>query len=86
MATLIRGDGHPLHVFLDRCPGNGVDAAVVTEVDDLAPLRLKDAAHDVDRGVVTVEQARGGDETDRVPGLAHGSPREEAISSWDNKY
>jgi hypothetical protein len=40
----------------------------------LASLRLKDPAHDVDRGVVPVEQARGGDEADRMRRLVHGDP------------
>jgi hypothetical protein len=35
-------------------------------VDDLGPLRLEDPPHDVDRGVVAVEQRGGGHEADRV--------------------
>ncbi len=38
--------------------------AVVPEVDHLGALRLQDAAHDVDRGVVAVEERGGGDEAD----------------------
>ncbi len=45
-----------------------VDAAVVTEVDDLGALRLQQPAHDVDGGVVAVEQAAGRHEPDRVLG------------------
>jgi hypothetical protein len=44
----------------------------VAEVDDLGPLRLEDAAHHVDGGVVPVEQARSRDQTDRVDGLVQG--------------
>ena len=63
-----------MNVFLNRGSGDGIDAAVMAEVDDLAALRLKDAPHDVDRGVVAVEQAGGGDESHRIAGLAHGAP------------
>jgi 3-deoxy-D-manno-octulosonate 8-phosphate phosphatase KdsC-like HAD superfamily phosphatase len=41
-----------------------VHRAVVAEVDHLGALR-QDAPHDVDRRVVAVEQARGGDEAQR---------------------
>ena len=40
--------------------------AVVAEVDDFGALRLDQPAHDVDRGVVAVEQAGGGDEAQRA--------------------
>src|SRR5690606_28792502 len=39
------------------------------EVDDFRALGLDQAAHDVDRGVVAVEQAGGGDETQRGRGV-----------------
>ena len=41
------------------------DAAVVPEVDHLGAVRLQDAADDVDRGVVSIEQRRGADEAQR---------------------
>ena len=43
-----------------------VDRAVVAEVDHLGARGLQDAAHDVDRRVVAVEQARRRDEADLV--------------------
>ena len=43
-----------------------VHRAVVAEVDHLRAGGLQDAAHDVDRRVVAVEQARRGDEADLV--------------------
>jgi hypothetical protein len=49
-----------------------VDAAVVAEVDDLGALGLDQPAHDVDRGVVAVEQAGGGDESQRRGVVAGG--------------
>jgi hypothetical protein len=44
----------------------------VPEVDDLGALTLQDPPHDVDRGVVPVEQARRGDESNRVGGQVQG--------------
>ena len=35
-------------------------------MDDLRALRLQQSAHHVDRGIMAVEEARGGDEADRV--------------------
>ncbi len=60
MAALVRADRDALHVFLQRGGDDLVDAAVVAEVDDLGAHALQDAAHDVDRRVVTVEQAGRG--------------------------
>jgi hypothetical protein len=68
VAALVGADGDPLDVLLDGRLGDLVDRAVVTEVDDLAPLGLEEAPHDVDGGVVAVEQAGGGDEADRMDG------------------
>ncbi len=46
-----------------------VDRAVVAEMDDLGAARLQHAADDVDRGVVAVEQAGGGDEAQPALGM-----------------
>ena len=45
------------------------DRAIVTEVNDFGARRLQDAAHDIDRGIVPIEQAGGGDEANlaRLP-------------------
>ena len=64
VAALVRADGDALHVLLDGRPHDLVDRAVVPQVDDLGPLRLEDPPHDVDRGVVAVEQAGRGHEAD----------------------
>ena len=50
----------------ERAGDDLVDRAVVPEMDHLAAARLQDAAHDVDRGVVAVEQARRRDEAHLV--------------------
>ena len=41
-----------------------VDRSIVSQVDDLGALRLEDATHDVDGGVVAIEQRGGGDDPD----------------------
>ena len=46
-----------LDVLLERGVDHLLHGAVVAEVDHLAALALEDPPHDVDRGVVTVEQA-----------------------------
>lgn len=56
MATLVGGDGDGVGVFFDGAFDDFVHAAVVAEVDDLCAFCLHDAAHDIDGGVVTVEQ------------------------------
>ena len=66
VAALIGADGDALHVFLDRGRDHFLDRAVVAQVNDLGARGLKDAADDVDRGVMTVEQARRGHEADLV--------------------
>ena len=55
-----------LHVLLERRAHDFIDRAVVAEVDHLRARGLQDAAHDVDGGIVAVEQARGRDEADLV--------------------
>ena len=69
VSPLVRGDGNGLGVFLQ----GGVDdlggRAVVAKVHHLGAGGLQDAAHDVDRRVVAVEQGGGGDQADLVPGL-----------------
>ena len=68
VAALVGRHRHALHVLLDHRGDDLVDRAVVPEVDHLAALRLEDPPHDVDGGVVPVEQARRGDEAHRVRG------------------
>jgi hypothetical protein len=64
--ALVGRQCHALGVFLDRGTGDCLHAAVVAEVDDLRALALQHPPHDVDRRVMAVEQARGGDEPHRI--------------------
>jgi hypothetical protein len=55
--VLLEGRGHDL-----------LDGSVVTEMYHLGAGPLEDPAHDVDGGVMAVEEAGGGDEADAQPG------------------
>ena len=66
MAALVGRHGDAVGIFLDRRLDDFVDRAVVAEMDDLRPLRLQDAPHDVDRRVVPVEQRGRRDEANGI--------------------
>ena len=72
VAALVGGHGDALHVLLERRRDDVFHGAVVAQVDHLGAARLQDAAHDVDGGVVAVEQGGGRDEADLVLGLVDG--------------
>ena len=65
MPALVAGQGDGVGVFLQRGADHVLDRTVVPEMDDFRALCLDQAAHDVDRRVVPVEQAGGGDEAQR---------------------
>ena len=69
MAALIGGDRNAVRIFLEGGIDDFLNRAVMAEMNDLNPGGLEDAAHDVDGGVVAVEQRGGSDETDLVAGL-----------------
>ena len=62
MAALVTGQRDCIGIFLQRGADHVLDAAIVAQVHHFGALRLDQAAHDVDGGVVAVEQAGGGDE------------------------
>jgi len=68
VAALVRAHRDALDVLLERSGDHLVHRAVVPEVDDLGALSLQDPPHDVDRGVVPVEEARGRHEPHGVRG------------------
>ena len=59
VAALIRGDRNGVCILLKRRLDDLIDRPVVAEVDHLDSLRLEDATHDVDGGVMPVEQRCG---------------------------
>ena len=72
VAALVGGHGNGLSVFLDGTVDHFVYTAVVAEVNDLATGTLHDAAHDVDGGIVTIEQAGSRDDANVVLGGVDG--------------
>ena len=66
VASLVGGHGNGLGVFLNGAVHHVIDRAVMAEVDDLASRALQDAPHDVDGGIVAVEEGGGGDDADRM--------------------
>jgi hypothetical protein len=56
VAALIGRDRHRVHVLLDRSLHEFVHRTVVSQVDHLGALGLQEPAHDVDGGVVPIEQ------------------------------
>ena len=63
VAALVRRQRNRMGVFLDGGIDDFCHRTIVAEVNDLGARALQDAAHDVDRRVMAVEQAGGGDET-----------------------
>ena len=65
VASLVGGHGNGLSVFLNGAVHHLIDRTVMTEVDDPHPER-QDAPHDVDGGIVAVEEGGGSDDADRM--------------------
>ncbi len=56
VSPLVGGDRDGVGVLLDRGRDDLVDGAIVTQMNHLGTLSLEDAPHDVDGGIVSVEQ------------------------------
>src|SRR5689334_22878002 len=69
VTTLIGGNGNTLGVFFDSAFHYFSNTAVVTEMDDLRALALKNATHDIDSSIMTVEEGCCSNDTDLVDGL-----------------
>ena len=65
VAALVAGQRDRIGILLQRRAHDILDRSVVAEMDHLGALRLDQAAHDVDRGVVAVEQAGCSNEAQR---------------------
>jgi hypothetical protein len=59
VTALIRTDRDAVGIFLNGRAHNVVDAAIVAKVDNFDALRLYEAAHDIDRRIMPIEQRRG---------------------------
>ena len=66
VAALVGGDRDALYVFSNGSVDDFINRAIVPQVNDLGTLGLQDATHDIDRGVVAIEEARGADEPYRM--------------------
>ncbi len=79
--ALVGADGDPLGIFVDGRRDDLVRRAIVSEMHDLGTGVLQQAAHDVDRNVMTVVKTGRGYETDWMLWLIrrtfHGH-----LSSW----
>ena len=62
MPPLVRRDGDALNILLHGGGDDFIDRTIMAKMDHLNPGRLQDAPHDVDRGIVTIEQGCRGDE------------------------
>ena len=66
MAALVGADRDGLRIFL-QCGGNDIlHGTVVPQVYDLGATVLEDPPHDVDGGVMPIEQAGRSDEADML--------------------
>ena len=61
MTALVRAQRDRMHIFLYRRVDNFRHRAVMAQMDDFGTRGLQDTAHDINRRVVTIEQARRGD-------------------------
>ena len=66
MPALIAGHGDGMRVLLQSSGHDFVNRAVVAEVNDFSAVGHQNAAHDVDGGVVTVEERGRGDKANFV--------------------
>ncbi len=79
MPALVGADGNALHILLQGGRHHLIDRAVVPKVDHLGSHALQQPAHDVDGGVVAVEQAGGGDEAHLVARAVFGQGLEVGV-------
>ena len=72
VAALVGADGDALHVFLQGGRDHIVHRAVVPQVNHLRAHALQNASHDVDGGIVAIEQTGGGHKAHLVGGAVVG--------------
>jgi len=64
MSALIGAYGYGIDIFLDGGIYDLLHGAVVSEVNDLGTAGLQDTAHDIDGGIMAIEEACRGDEAE----------------------
>jgi hypothetical protein len=67
--TLVGSDGNGLHILLDGTVYNFLNGSIVSQVDHLTACGLNDAPHDVNCGIVPIEERGRRDNADVVLGL-----------------
>jgi hypothetical protein len=68
MSTLVTGNGYSLYIFLNSGLNDLFYRAVMSQVNDLSAFALHDAPHDIDRGIMPVEQGGSGNDPDFICG------------------
>ena len=68
MPALVRRNRNALRIFFNRSFHNLFDTAVVPKVNDLGAFLLQNPPHDVDRGIVAIEQRSRRHKTQLVGG------------------
>src|SRR6185312_4952630 len=71
MSALVRSDGNGLYIFFDRRFRNFLYTPVMPEMNHLHALALKYPAHDIDGGIMSVEERSGRQQPDALCGIVH---------------
>src|SRR5687768_15756799 len=66
VATLVAGDGDRLRILLNGSVHHFYDTSIVPKMNYLTACRLNYPAHDVNGGIMSIEQARGGHNPDFI--------------------
>ncbi len=72
VSALIGRHGDAVGIFFDGSGDDFGDGSVMSEVDDFGSFGLKDAAHDIDGGVVSIEEAGCCDKAQALGGWPRG--------------
>ena len=59
MSSLIRGHRNGIGIFLYGCGNNFLNTTIVTQMNNLDTGSLNDTTHNIDRGIVAIEQGCG---------------------------
>jgi hypothetical protein len=62
MTALIRADSDSIDILLNSSVDDFLDRTIVGEMNDLGTTGLKNAAHDIDGSIMTIEKTRSSNE------------------------